>query len=87
MNNGVKKGGQPSAMKILLSAPRLEDLWELHRSLVSGPDYVVPETLIANLEEDHQGPARWIKVTAQTDGSFSVINTRNDFRKAYAKPR
>jgi beta-lactamase superfamily II metal-dependent hydrolase len=87
MNNGVKKGAQPSAMKILLSAPRLEDLWELHRSLVSGPEYVVPETLIANLEEDHQGPARWIKVTAQTDGSFSVINTRNGFTKTYAKPQ
>ncbi len=87
MNNGVKKGAQPSAMKILLSAPKLEDLWPLHRSLISGPEYVLPETFIANLEEDHQGPAHWIKATAQADGSFTLINTRNGFSKTYAKPK
>ena len=32
----------------------------------------------------HNGPAFWIKVSAQTDGSFSVTNTRNGFTKAYA---
>jgi len=87
MNNGVKKGAQPSAMKILLSAPRLEDLWALHRSLISGPQYVLPETFIANLDEDHPGPAHWIKATAQADGSFTLINTRNGFSKSYATPR
>jgi competence protein ComEC len=32
----------------------------------------------------HNGPAYWIKVTAQSDGTFTVINTRNGFAKAYA---
>jgi competence protein ComEC len=31
----------------------------------------------------HNGPAHWIKVTAQIDGSFTVTNTRNGFAKTY----
>jgi beta-lactamase superfamily II metal-dependent hydrolase len=31
----------------------------------------------------HTGPAFWIKVSAQTDGSFTVTNTRNNFTKTY----
>jgi hypothetical protein len=32
----------------------------------------------------HTGPAFWIKVSAQADGTFSVTNTRNNFTKTYA---
>jgi competence protein ComEC len=32
----------------------------------------------------HNGPAHWIKVTAKTDGTFTVTNTRNGFAKTYA---
>jgi hypothetical protein len=32
----------------------------------------------------HNGPAYWIKVSAQTDGSFTVTNARNGFTKTYA---
>jgi competence protein ComEC len=32
----------------------------------------------------HNGPAYWIKVTAQSDGAFTVTNTRNGFAKTYA---
>ncbi len=32
----------------------------------------------------HTGPAFWIKVSAQADGSFTVTNTRNNFSKTYA---
>jgi competence protein ComEC len=36
----------------------------------------------------HNGPAFWIKVSAQTDGSFTVTNPRNGFSKTYkAAPR
>jgi competence protein ComEC len=31
----------------------------------------------------HTGPAFWLKVTAQPDGSFTVFNTRNNFSKTY----
>jgi beta-lactamase superfamily II metal-dependent hydrolase len=33
---------------------------------------------------EHTGPAFWIKVSAQSDGTFSVTNTRNKFTKTYA---
>ena len=32
----------------------------------------------------HNGQAFWIKVSAKTDGSFTVTNTRNQFSKTYA---
>jgi len=108
MNNGTRKGGQPDAMRIIHSAPGLEDLWQLHFSLLSGQEYTVPGMFIANsIDEEpasmpvaaqpapppgpaappppvHNGPARWIKVSAQADGSFTVTNTRNGFSKTYA---
>lgn len=31
----------------------------------------------------HNGPAYWIKVNAQTDGTFTVTNARNGFSKTY----
>jgi beta-lactamase superfamily II metal-dependent hydrolase len=109
LNNGTRKGGQPSAMKIVYSAPRLEDLWQIHFSLLSGQEYTVPGLFIANVVDDqpaampveampppsgpgappppaHNGPAYWIKVSARTDGSFTVTNGRNGFSKTYAAP-
>jgi hypothetical protein len=35
----------------------------------------------------HDGPAHWIKVSAQADGSFAVTNGRNGFRKTYPSLR
>lgn len=107
MNNGILKGGEPEAMKVIHSAPGLEDLWQLHFSILSGQEYTVPGMFIANLSDQpqpvvpvaprptpkpgtaavpapiHDGPAHWIKVSAQSDGSFTVTNGRNGFSKAY----
>ena len=54
MNNGTRKGGQPDAMKVLHSSPGLEDLWQLHFSLLSGQEYTVPGMFIANAFDDQQ---------------------------------
>jgi beta-lactamase superfamily II metal-dependent hydrolase len=48
MNNGTRKGGQPSVMTLLYTAPRLEDLWQLHASQLSGQEYTVPGLFVAN---------------------------------------
>jgi beta-lactamase superfamily II metal-dependent hydrolase len=48
MNNGTRKGGQPDAMRVLHASPGLEDLWQLHFSLLSGQEYTVPGLFIAN---------------------------------------
>ena len=48
LNNGTRKGGQPDAMRVLHSSPGLEDLWQIHFSLLSGQEYTVPGMFIAN---------------------------------------
>ena len=107
MNNGTRKGGQPEVMRTLHSSPGLEDLWQMHFSLLSGQEYTVPGMFIANgIDEPsvampvapiaapapgpgtppppaHYGPAAWIKVSAQADGTFTVTNARNHFSKTY----
>src|SRR5262245_26883112 len=52
INNGVRKGGQPDAMKVLFTSPGLEDLWEMHFSQLSGQEYTVPGMFIANPVDD-----------------------------------
>jgi hypothetical protein len=32
----------------------------------------------------HNGPAFWIKASAQQDGTFTITNARNGFAKTYA---
>jgi hypothetical protein len=94
-------------MKTVHSSPGLEDLWQIHFSLLSGQEYTVPGMFIANTIDDpqpgmpvapipapqpgpgappppaHNGTAYWIKLTARQDGSFTVLNARNGFSKAY----
>jgi beta-lactamase superfamily II metal-dependent hydrolase len=52
MNNGTRKGGDPETMKTVHSSPGLEDLWQLHFSLLSGQEYSVPGMFIANVADD-----------------------------------
>jgi beta-lactamase superfamily II metal-dependent hydrolase len=54
MNNGTRKGGDPEVMKTVHSSPGLEDLWQLHFSLLSGQEYTVPGMFIANTIDDLQ---------------------------------
>ena len=54
MNNGTRKGGEPEVMKTVHSSPGLEDLWQLHFSLLSGQEYTVPGMFIANLIDEQQ---------------------------------
>jgi competence protein ComEC len=52
MNNGTRKGAPPEAMKVLFSSPHLLDIWQMHFSLLSGQEYTVPGTFIANTFDD-----------------------------------
>ncbi len=83
MDNGAKKGGTPSAWDIIKASPHLEDLWQLHFSEEGGPTHNVPEPFIANLSGP-QDAANYLKLTASTDGSFEVFNSRTNSAKHYA---
>lgn len=54
MNDGTRKGGEPEVMKIVHASPGLEDLWQMHFSLLSGQEYTVPGMFIANTIDDPQ---------------------------------
>jgi competence protein ComEC len=69
LNNGTRKGGQPSAMKIIYSSPGLEDLWQMHFSLLSGQEYTVPGIFIANLLDDQPMAMPLDPMTAPQPGS------------------
>ena len=81
MNNGARKGGSPSAWQIVKDSPQLEDLWQIHYAMDGGKDHNVPDPFIANVDEHCQGD--YLKLTAQSDGSFTVYNSRNKFQKTY----
>ena len=55
MNDGTRKGGEPDVMKTVHSSPGLEDLWQMHFSLLSGQEYSVPGMFIANTVDEPQG--------------------------------
>ncbi|HXP84310.1 MAG TPA: MBL fold metallo-hydrolase [Bryobacteraceae bacterium] len=52
MNDGTRKGGEPDVMQTLHSSPGLEDLWQIHASVLSGQEYTVPGMFIANTIDD-----------------------------------
>jgi competence protein ComEC len=83
MNNGAHKGGSPAAWQTVHDSPGLEDLWQLHYAVEGGKDHNVNEKMIANVDESSDGHG--IEVSADSDGSFTVVNSRNGFRKAYVK--
>jgi beta-lactamase superfamily II metal-dependent hydrolase len=68
MNNGTRKGGQPEVMKTLYTAPRLENLWQLHFSLLSGQEFTAPGLFIANGFDQPQTAMPLVPVTLPPAG-------------------
>jgi len=68
MNNGTRKGGQPDAMKVMFSSPGLEDLWQIHFSLLSGQEYTVPGMFIANGVDEQPAAMPIAATTAPAPG-------------------
>ncbi len=83
MNNGSRKGGALRFFEVLRSAPGLEDIWQVHRSDHAG-DLNSSDDLIANLQSSREcETGRWIRVTVDRGGKFTVLNSRNGFSKSY----
>ena len=83
IDNGARKGASPAAWQIVHDAPGLEDLWQLHYAAESDKDHNVDSDHIANLKENCEG--KYLKVTADPDGSFTLTNARTGYQKTYAK--
>ena len=87
MNNGARKGGDLPVLQTIRSAPGLEDLWMLHYAVVAGSEGNVAEPMIANLGDVSDPAVKdtgfGINVTVQPNGSFTVVNERNNLTKTY----
>jgi competence protein ComEC len=83
MNNGARKGGTKSTFEIVRSSPGFLDFWQLHYSEDVSKETNSPQDLIANLEVTPGHPGHYIKLSARTDGSFTITNERNGFVKEY----
>jgi len=81
MNNGARKGGAPDVWRVLRSSPGLEDIWQLHFSVEGGDGNNAPPQFIANVEENCKGYG--LKLSVDSDGSFTVTNARNGLSKTY----
>ncbi len=82
MDNGAKKGGSPSVWDIVEKSPHLEDLWQLHYAEEGGVTHNVASEFIANPDGPDAG--NYLQLTAKTDGSFDVFNSRTQKTKHYA---
>jgi competence protein ComEC len=94
LTNGAKKGGEAEAWQTVRKSPGLEDIWQLHYTVDVGDANNAPEEFIANPQKEPDpkcfgavlgDQARWIKVSAQTDGTFTVTNSRNGKSKTYKR--
>jgi competence protein ComEC len=81
MNNGARKGGTPETWQVVHNSPGIEDIWQVHYAIAGGKENNAPDTFIANLDEKCEG--KYIRLTVQLDGTFTVTNSRNNYSKTY----
>ncbi len=82
MDNGAKKGGTPAVWDVIETSPGLENLWQLHYSEEGGAAHNVPNQFIANPDGPDAG--NYLELTAQSDGSFDILNSRTQYTKHYS---
>ncbi|MCU1295153.1 MAG: beta-lactamase domain protein [Bryobacterales bacterium] len=80
-DNGARKGASVPAWDTVKSSPGLTDIWQLHFADAGGKDHNTSDPFIANVTEADTG--FYLKVDANSDGSFKITNTRNKFEKEY----
>jgi competence protein ComEC len=80
MNNGARKMGSPSVLKTIQASPGLQAAYQLHWS-ENAPNDNPPDGFIANLRSSPDG--KWIKVSAQRNGAFTITNARTGLSTTY----
>jgi beta-lactamase superfamily II metal-dependent hydrolase len=87
MNNGAMKGGTKGTFDIVRSSPGFEDFWQLHFSEVVDKEVNSPDQFIATVESAPGHKGHYLKLSARTDGSFTVTNERTGYMKEYSATR
>jgi len=83
IDNGARKGASSAAWQIVHDSPGIEGLWQLHYAAESDKDHNVDADHIANVKENCEG--KFLKVTADVDGSFALTNGRTGAERKYPK--
>jgi competence protein ComEC len=83
IDNSARKGASPAAWQVVHDAPGLQDLWQLHYAEESDKAHNTDPERIANVKENCEG--RFLKVTAEENGSFIVTNGRTGAEKKYSR--
>ena len=80
--NGHRQGTS-EAMENVRSSPGLEDLWQTEFIEAGGEKgHNSPKDFIANIGGKNDS-VRFLKLSANSDGSFTMTNSRNGFSKRY----
>jgi hypothetical protein len=75
--------GDSVAMETVRGSPGLEDIWQTALVREGGEKgHNSPPDFCANIGEP-KNPVRFIQLTAHADGSFTMLNSRNGFKKNY----
>jgi len=82
VDNGARKGGTPNGLQLLKASPGLEDMWQMHFSVAGGKEANTPDSMIANVDDPCEG--KYLKLTAESNGGFTMFNSRNKYTKTYA---
>jgi competence protein ComEC len=81
-DNGARKGASAAAWQIVHDSPGLDGLWQLHYAAQSDREHNIDPEHIANVKENCEG--KYLKVSADSDGTFTVTNQRTGAGKTYA---
>jgi beta-lactamase superfamily II metal-dependent hydrolase len=84
VNNGPRKGWQPSAWDLVQKIQGLEGVWQGHLALGSDAAHNTDPQMIGNLEATEQCQGHWLKASVSKDGKFTVTNSRTGYSKMYA---
>jgi len=84
MNNGSRKGGAQFTFETLRKSPGFEDLWQGHYSVNADKTIQSDEKMIANIEPTGECKGNWLHIQVQSNGKYTVTNSRNNFSKTYS---
>ena len=79
----------PNSRELILvrhgqSTANVEGIWQGHLSLLDkDPAHNTSPDMIANLGETADCAGHWIKASVESNGRFTVTNSRNGFSKTY----
>ncbi len=84
LDNGATKGASPTTWQTIHDSPGLLDMWQIDFAVANGKEKNAPEQFIANPDKSND-QGNYLKLSAESNGTFTVTNSRNNFSKTYKR--